>query len=80
MNDYDTGKRAITDLELRYQPKDNPLELAIGANNLFDVYPKSIPNFTGSTLNGSYGVVTYPYYSPFGFNGRYVYVRAGLHW
>jgi len=25
-------------------------------------------------------VIGYPYYSPFGFNGRYVYARAGLSW
>jgi outer membrane receptor protein involved in Fe transport len=42
-NDYSTGRRAITDLELRYQPTDTALNLAIGANNLFDVYPRSTP-------------------------------------
>jgi len=76
-SDYSTGSRAITDLELRYQPKGNGLNLALGANNLLDVYPRAVP----ASLNaGNYGVVAYPYYSPFGFNGRYVYVRAGLRW
>ena len=26
------------------------------------------------------GVLGFPSYSPFGFNGRYVYARAGLNW
>ncbi len=75
--DYSTGSHAITDLELRYQPKETALNLAIGANNLFDVYPRAVPaNLVGNTD----GVVAFPYYSPFGFNGRFVYIRAGLHW
>jgi iron complex outermembrane receptor protein len=69
-----TGRRAITDLELRYQPKTGA-QLALGVSNLFDVYPKQYP----ATLNST-GVVGFPYYSPFGFNGRYLYVRAGLRW
>jgi len=76
-SDYGTGTRAITDLELRYQPKESALNLAIGANNLFDVYPRTVP---AALNNGSYGLVSYTYYSPYGFNGRFVYVRAGLHW
>ena len=74
-NDYDTGKRAIADLELRYQPKDTALNLAIGANNLLDTYPKQTPAALNST-----GVVGFPSYSPYGFNGRYLYVRASLNW
>ncbi|HWU03448.1 MAG TPA: TonB-dependent receptor [Novosphingobium sp.] len=75
--DYSTGIRAITDLELRYQPKETMLNLALGANNLFDVYPRAL---TASQNSGTNGLVAFPYYSPYGFNGRYVYVRAGLHW
>ncbi|MFT3978071.1 MAG: TonB-dependent receptor [Sphingomonas bacterium] len=72
--DLNTGRHAITDLELRYQaPKG--AQLGIGVNNLFDVYPDKSP----AALNSN-GVVGFPFYSPFGFNGRYVYVRAGLNW
>ena len=74
-NDYSTGAHTITDVELRYQPKETALNLAIGANNLFDIYPHAVP----ASLNTN-GLVAFPYYSPFGFNGRFVYVRAGLHW
>jgi iron complex outermembrane receptor protein len=73
-NDLQTGHKAITDLELRYQPKKG-VELALGASNLFDVYPKKAPAYLDTT-----GVVAFPYYSPWGFNGRYLYIRAGLHW
>ena len=69
-----TGRRAITDLELRYQPKTG-VQLSLGVSNLFDVYPKQYPAALNST-----GVVGFPYYSPFGFNGRYLYARAGLRW
>jgi iron complex outermembrane receptor protein len=69
-----TGNRAITDLELRYSgPKG--AQLGFGVSNLFDVYPRATP-----TANNSTGVLGFPYYSPFGFNGRYLYVRAGLNW
>ncbi|EJL34895.1 TonB-dependent siderophore receptor [Novosphingobium sp. AP12] len=73
-SDIGTGSRAITDLELRYQP-ESAFNLALGANNLFDVYPRRVP----ASLNTT-GVTGFPYYSPYGFNGRYLYVRAGLTW
>lgn len=69
-----TGKHVTTDLELRYAPAKGP-QLAIGASNLFDVYPDATPAALNST-----GVVGFPYYSPFGFNGRYLYARIGLTW
>jgi iron complex outermembrane receptor protein len=72
--DLETGHHAISDLELRYQPKRGA-QIALGVQNLFDVYPKA-----ASTRINTTGTVAYPYYSPFGFNGRYLYVRAGLTW
>ena len=74
-NDVHTGKHAITDLELRYQPKNGP-QLALGAQNLFDVYP----NKETDAQNGASGVVGFPFYSPFGFNGRFLYARVGFNW
>ncbi len=72
--DINTGRHTITDLEFRYQPKTGA-QFALGVNNLFDEYPDAtIP------ANNSTGVVGYPFYSPFGFGGRYLYVRAGLSW
>ena len=72
-NDQHTGKHAITDLELRYSPKHAP-QLAIGVQNLFDVYPDRTPGY----LNSASGLVGFPFYSPFGFNGRYLYGRVSV--
>ena len=73
-NDLHTGKHLITDLEFRVTAGDR-FHFAVGGNNLFDVYPDKVP----ASLDGS-GVTAFPFYSPFGFNGRYLYVRAGIDW
>jgi len=69
----------ITDLEVRYTFKEHAT-FAFGANNLFDVYPTRRP--TGprpAAVGGSYPIDAYyqPYstFSPFGFNGRFLYGR-----
>ena len=72
-SDVHTGKHAITDLELRYQPRHG-LQAAIGVQNLFDVYPDRYPG----NLNANSGLLGFPFYSPFGFNGRYLYGRVGV--
>jgi len=72
--DINTGKHTITDLEFRYQPTKGA-QFGLGVNNVFDVYPDATPAALNTT-----GVVGFPYYSPFGFGGRYLYVRAGLSW
>jgi len=75
INDVHTGQHAITDLEVRYQPHRGP-QAAIGVQNLFDVYPRAETD----AQNGASGVVGFPFYSPFGFNGRYIYGRIGFNW
>ncbi|WP_294191740.1 TonB-dependent receptor [uncultured Sphingomonas sp.] len=72
--DVRTGDRAITDFELRYSATRGA-QIGLGVSNLFDVYPRQT-----SIANNSTGVLGFPYYSPFGFNGRFLYVRAGLNW
>jgi len=58
----------ITDLDLGYNlTKD--LNVAIGAKNLFDTYPKK-QGVPSSTMVSSYGT-----YSPYGFTGGYYYTR-----
>jgi iron complex outermembrane receptor protein len=73
--DYDIDPAWVTDAEVRVKPIEM-LELAVGANNLFDVYPTRAP------FGGSFGVVGafFPYssFSPFGFNGRFLYGRASV--
>ena len=70
--DNPTGQKFIVDVEARYQILDG-VRLAVGANNLFDVYPDAVP-----AANNGTGVVAFPFYSPFGFNGRFVYARLNL--
>ncbi len=73
--DYDIEPEWVTDVEVRAKPM-RMLELAIGANNIFDVYPTRQP------AGGAFGSVNYffPYsqFSPFGFNGRFLYGRASI--
>ncbi|HVF93658.1 MAG TPA: TonB-dependent receptor [Sphingomonas sp.] len=69
----------ITDLEVRYTISER-VTWAFGANNLFDVYPTVRPKGQRpAAVGGSYPVDAYylPYsgFSPFGFNGRFLYGR-----
>lgn len=68
--DYETGDSTLIDLEARY---DLPVGvgLAVGVNNLTDEYP----TFTPAGLNAATGSVGFPQYSPYGFNGRFLYGR-----
>lgn len=61
----------LLDLEARYQL--GRVKLAAGVENLFDVFPdKNIP------ANANLGIFTYPRNAPFGFNGRYLYLRTAF--
>lgn len=78
LEDVEIAPEWVTDVELRFKAMDS-VELAVGANNVFDVYPTRLP--TGRRPDGQYyGVNNYftPYsvFSPFGFNGRFLYARA----
>jgi iron complex outermembrane receptor protein len=72
--DVTTGKHTITDFEFRYHLRKG-MQLGLGVDNLFDVYPKAEPANINTT-----GTVAFPFFSPFGFNGRFIYARAGLTW
>ncbi|MFL5295887.1 MAG: TonB-dependent receptor plug domain-containing protein [Phenylobacterium sp.] len=72
--DYHTGSHTVADLEGRYTLPHN-IEVAIGADNLFDEYPNATP--INVNTNGPIG---FPSFSPFGFNGRFVYARLTYKW
>ncbi|WP_332656117.1 TonB-dependent receptor plug domain-containing protein [Brevundimonas sp.] len=72
--DVHTGDKTLVDLEGRYQITQN-VDLAVGVNNLFDEYP----DFTPATVNSN-GALAFSNYSPFGFNGRFLYGRVSLSW
>lgn len=69
----------ISDLEIRYTFK-NHATFAIGADNVFDIYPTRLPiGNRPASIGGQYPIANYylPYssFSPFGFNGRFIYGR-----
>ena len=78
--------KVITDLELRFKPMGDRLTLALGGNNIFDVYPTNTPR--GRAVNPATGlqanypasryVTPFSSFSPFGFNGRYLYGRVSV--
>lgn len=79
-NDEPMPAKTIVDLEFGYELTPS-IKLAFGANNLFDVYPD-----TATKINDRVGASTlifdriFPYssFSPFGFNGRFLYTRIGF--
>ncbi|GIK49331.1 MAG: TonB-dependent receptor [Alphaproteobacteria bacterium] len=72
--DFRTGEHTLLDLEGRYRFTPN-VAIALGVDNVFDEYPDAVP----AALNTS-GVVAFPFYSPFGFNGRFTYARLSIDW
>ena len=85
-NDVLLQPKTITDLEFRFKPLGDRLSLAVGGNNIFDIYPTNSPRgrgvdpVTGLPRNYSANNYFLPFssFSPFGFNGRYLYARAGV--
>jgi iron complex outermembrane receptor protein len=81
-DDIFLGRKWITDLELRVGESDGA-QFAIGANNLFDVYPDRSPfgprpTAVGGVFPANQQYIPYSIFSPFGFNGRYVYGRMSV--
>ncbi|HET7817614.1 MAG TPA: TonB-dependent receptor [Sphingomicrobium sp.] len=81
--DVNLKAKTITDLELRFKPMGDRFMLALGGNNIFDVYPTNTPRgraidpATGLPRNYSDTNYALPFsqFSPFGFNGRFLYGR-----
>ena len=68
--DFVMQPRTTVDLEGRYAVTKS-LSLALGAENLFDQYPETLPPALNTTGNAPFSN-----YAPFGRAGRYVYARA----
>jgi iron complex outermembrane receptor protein len=68
-NDQTFGAKWLTDVELARE--SSRVVFGLGVQNLFDVFPDRL-----STANSSFVVQTFPNTSPFGMNGRFLYVRA----
>jgi iron complex outermembrane receptor protein len=81
-DDIFLGSKWITDLEVRWKAGDRA-EFAIGANNLFDVYPDRSPfGPRPASIGGVYPAnqeyIPYSIFSPFGFGGRFLYGRMSV--
>lgn len=73
------GQQWVADIELRGRVAER-LELAVGANNVFDSYPdrvrRGIDGGQNYGLNGYF--IPFSQFSPAGFNGRFLYGRVSL--
>jgi len=63
------GAKTLFDAEIGF--RFNQVDLSFGARNLFDTYPDRAKQ----DFNNNFGVFPWAAASPFGYNGRYVYVR-----
>lgn len=68
------GAKWVLDVSASYRLGEN-WSFTLGADNVTDAYPdKQI------AANSTFGLIPYSLQSPFGFNGRYYYARAGYSW
>jgi iron complex outermembrane recepter protein len=74
----------LADLALNAKFLDGKLGITLGADNLFDQYPDRVPNNrvlpTGVVNLNATNALGFSRYSPYGFNGRFVYARLGYNW
>jgi iron complex outermembrane recepter protein len=64
----------VEDLEVGAEVAQH-LHVALGADNLFDKYPNALPASANTSGSSSFSS-----FSPFGFNGRFIYARANYQW
>ena len=70
--DYSNGDHTLINVSAKYSFASKTT-ISFGADNLFDEYPAQLPtSLVTSTFNGG---AVYSARSPFGFNGRNVYLR-----
>ena len=75
----------LLDLSLTGEFMNDTLSLSVGADNLLDEYPDRTPiarpTPAGRTVDlNPTNALTFSRYSPYGFNGRFVYARVGYRW
>ncbi len=73
-NDQAYDAQWLMDLAASYKPTSQ-WTLTLGADNVFDSYPDK-----NRYVNSTSGIFQYSNYSPFGFNGAYVYGRIAYTW
>lgn len=77
--DITLSPKWVVDMEVRFNALEN-VQLALGANNLFDEYPDRLPFGTVGGVNFGLNNSFLPYssQSPFGFSGRFLYGRISV--
>ena len=66
------GAKMLLDGEVGY--RFQAVNISIGARNLMNVYPDQV-QVSDNTNNGTF---IYPGASPFGYNGRFIYLRSEI--
>lgn len=72
--DLQLGDALVADFEARYRISDNVI-VSVGADNVLDQYPRQ-----SLTANNTTGAFPFSNFSPYGFNGRFVYGRIAVKW
>ncbi len=72
--DLQLGDALVADFEARYRITDNVI-VSVGADNVLDQYPRQ-----SLTANNTTGAFPFSNFSPYGFNGRFVYGRIAVKW
>jgi iron complex outermembrane receptor protein len=74
LGDYKLAGKALFDLEARADVGMG-FQVAVGAQNVLDTYPTTPPYVLNGQNISTNGVGQFSDYSPFGFDGRYLYGR-----
>ena len=68
-------------LDLGFDYKWDKWTVSVGGDNVLNEYPDlTIPTTWGNPATAPSGLFRYSSYSPFGFNGAFVYARVGYKW
>jgi iron complex outermembrane receptor protein len=85
--DLDIEGDTLVDLAFSARFRDSKLGITLGVDNLLDQYPNRVPNNRvlpsppGGVVNlNATNALGFSRYSPYGFNGRFVYARFGYNW
>ncbi len=85
--DVDIAGDTLVDLAFSAKFREEKLALTLGVDNLTDQYPDRLPNNRvlptppGGVVNlNATNALGFSRYSPYGFNGRFVYARFGYSW
>jgi iron complex outermembrane receptor protein len=77
----------LVDFAFNAKLLEDKLAFTLGVDNLFDQYPdrvpiaRVLPTPPGGVVNlDATNATAYSRYSPYGFNGRFVYARMSFNW